>query len=153
MSLPFRDRPTNPVTELAKHRNRGAAQRTLLAWVQNCLSLIGIGMTLDALSLFAQTGERDRAMLEWVPMTGMGAALVGFGLGLLGLAISDYRAAMRAIHQRGTLPRSRAVVLLRPAIAIVVFGLVALLVIGLSLTDYTPSLIEAPIEAPPSPSP
>jgi len=33
--------------ELAKQRNRGAADRTLMAWIRTCLSLISFGFGLD----------------------------------------------------------------------------------------------------------
>ena len=33
--------------ELAKQRNRDAAERTLMAWIRTCLSLISFGFGLD----------------------------------------------------------------------------------------------------------
>ena len=36
-------RETNVSTELAKERSREAADRTLMAWIRTCLSLIGFG--------------------------------------------------------------------------------------------------------------
>lgn len=40
-------RPVSPTNELAKERNRAAAERTMTAWISNCLTLIGIGFTLN----------------------------------------------------------------------------------------------------------
>jgi putative membrane protein len=37
----------NLANELAKQRNRNAADRTLMAWVRTCLSLISFGFGLD----------------------------------------------------------------------------------------------------------
>ena len=36
--------------ELAKERNRAAAERTINAWIGNCLSLIGTGVAIDQIS-------------------------------------------------------------------------------------------------------
>ena len=36
-------------TELAKYRNRAAADRTLMAWMRTCLSLIGFGFGIPTL--------------------------------------------------------------------------------------------------------
>lgn len=39
--------PLNPGTELAKERNRAAAERTLMAWIRTALSLIGFGFGIE----------------------------------------------------------------------------------------------------------
>ena len=37
--------------ELAKERNRAAAERTLISWIQNCLTLISFGFAIDQIVL------------------------------------------------------------------------------------------------------
>ena len=37
----------NPATELAKERNRAAAERTLMAWIRTALALIGFGFGIE----------------------------------------------------------------------------------------------------------
>jgi putative membrane protein len=39
--------PINSLNELAKERNRAAAERTLLSWIRRCLSLITFGVAID----------------------------------------------------------------------------------------------------------
>lgn len=38
--MSFSNKPTGDTNELAKERNRVAAERTLTSWIQNCLILI-----------------------------------------------------------------------------------------------------------------
>jgi putative membrane protein len=50
----LRPTPLNTINELAKERNRAAAERTLNAWTALCLSLMGFGV---ALSRFLAAGR------------------------------------------------------------------------------------------------
>ena len=45
------DKLIGPTNELAKERNRAAAERTLISWIQNCLTLIGFGFAIDQIFL------------------------------------------------------------------------------------------------------
>ncbi|PSN15723.1 hypothetical protein C7293_05775 [filamentous cyanobacterium CCT1] len=84
--------------ELARERNRAAAERTLNAWIGLCLSLIGFGVA------FEQIGRRlgQQAALKLVPATStlVGIGFVGVGVVLLGLALVQHRLALRAIEQQ-----------------------------------------------------
>ncbi len=70
----------NESTELAKERNREAADRTLMAWIRTSLSLIGFGFGIDAM---VQTLEKTA--LGEAPNLAMNARVVG--LSFIGVAL------------------------------------------------------------------
>ncbi len=49
--------PYNLNNELAKERNRAAAERTLMAWIRTALSLIGFGFGIDRLVVAVQSSR------------------------------------------------------------------------------------------------
>jgi putative membrane protein len=46
--------PANIANELARERNREAAERTLMAWIRTALSLIGFGFGIGKLSAYLE---------------------------------------------------------------------------------------------------
>ena len=72
----------NLTNELARQRNRDAAERTLMAWIRTCLSLISFGFGLDKI-----VGAIDRATGTSGPRPGVIAVAVAFVLtGILAMA-------------------------------------------------------------------
>ncbi len=49
-----RTTPINVTNELAKERNRAAADRTLMAWIRTALSLIGFGFGIGKLQTYLE---------------------------------------------------------------------------------------------------
>lgn len=87
----------NPTNELAKERNRAAAERTLNAWTGVCLSLIGFGVAFDR--VVSSLGQRAAAITEQrAALVGLG--FVGVGLVLLGFALVQHRLAIRSIERQ-----------------------------------------------------
>ena len=76
--------PVNLTNELARQRNRDAAERTLMAWVRTSLSLISFGFGLDKI-----VGAIDRVSGTTGPRSGVVAVAVAFIFtGILSLAVA-----------------------------------------------------------------
>jgi len=76
--------PVNLTNELARQRNRDAAERTLMAWVRTSLSLISFGFGLDKI-----VGAIDRVSGTPGPRSGVVAVAVAFIFtGILSLAVA-----------------------------------------------------------------
>jgi len=70
--------------ELARQRNRDAAERTLMAWIRTSLSLISFGFGLDKI-----VGAIDRATGSQGPRPGVVAVALAFIVtGILSLALA-----------------------------------------------------------------
>ncbi|MGF1458054.1 MAG: YidH family protein [Leptolyngbyaceae cyanobacterium] len=94
------ERITGPNNELAKERNRAAAERTMTAWIQNCLTLIGFGIAVDQIN--QALDARSAATLvatgpSVAPLIAIG--FVGFGMALLVMAWLQYRLEIRSIER------------------------------------------------------
>ena len=95
------DSPTNLLTELAKERNRAAAERTIMAWVRRCLLLMTLGISLDRIFValnqrFPTSSLASQTQLAHI----LGLVFIGFSLVLMSLAIAQYVLLVQAIEQR-----------------------------------------------------
>ena len=117
---------TNVTTELAKERNREAAERTLTSWIQSCLTLIVFGFAFDRIvNAFNQTLRRAEPV-PWeraAPYVALGA--IGLGMFLLTLAVAAHRNQMKALEQPEYGNALSAEPFALATGAIVLFGLVA----------------------------
>lgn len=119
----------NSTNELAKERNRAAAERTLNAWTGVCLSLIGFGVAFDRVVI--SLGQRAAAMTERrAALVGLG--FVGVGLVLLGFALVQHRLAIASI-ERHDYVLSSVHTLNRLAVATIVLAGLAGLAVALVL--------------------
>jgi putative membrane protein len=70
----------NLTNELAKERNRAAAERTMMAWIRTCLSLISFGFGLDKI-----IGAINRSRFDNSDHAGLSVRLVAIGFVLIGV--------------------------------------------------------------------
>ena len=120
----------NTTNELAKERNRAAAERTLNAWLGICLSLIGFGIAFDQIfrSLRQRFPEMNPAITrEAATLIGMG--FIGWGLMMLGVALIQHRWAIRSIERSDYLMLSVRALNRFVVVGILSFGIASLAVI------------------------
>src|SRR5215471_9844016 len=92
------DRPPAPnlANELAKERNREAAERTLMAWIRTALSLIGFGFGIGKLDAYLRgAGLHTRFDLPHSTLI-FGSSFIVVGvLGLLAAIVQHVRVMKR----------------------------------------------------------
>lgn len=116
----------NVNTELAKERNRAAAERTLMAWIRTCLSLISFGFGIDrivAAIQSTQVGENvDPIRLSRI----LGLAFIAVGTYAMMASAIEHRRELRHIQQQEDyLYKPRTSLGLIVAGSLVVIGLLA----------------------------
>ncbi len=91
-------KPVNLTNELAKERNRAAAERTLMAWIRTCLSLISFGVGIDRI-----VNALHQGLGEKINSTGisrfLGLSFIALGVFGLCTAIVDHREQLRLIQR------------------------------------------------------
>jgi len=113
----------NAATELAKERNRAAAERTLLAWVRTCLSLIGFGFGIDSIvSAIRSTAVGESVNPARLSLI-LGLAFVGLGTYAMFAATSEHRSELKHIErEEGYVYTSRRSLGLTVATSMIVIG-------------------------------
>ncbi|MBV8884723.1 MAG: DUF202 domain-containing protein [Chroococcidiopsidaceae cyanobacterium CP_BM_RX_35] len=124
-------RPANETTELAKERNREAAERTLIGWIQNCLSLVGFGIAFDRIfEALNQSFPKQSSAINTQLTHIIGLSAITLGIFLLALVTIAYLNEVKSLEREDYLYRpSSAFNLYIVAGSVVLFGLVSLLAV------------------------
>jgi len=126
------DAPRNLTNELAKERNRAAAERTLLAWIRTSLSLIGFGFGIDQIVAAIQRTRRLDDLETMYLARIIGLAFIAVGLYAVLSAAIEHRRELRRIQRDDYLYTPRRSNALAVAIALMVIGIFAFLGIIIS---------------------
>jgi putative membrane protein len=85
--------------ELARERNREAADRTLLAWIRTSLAMISLGFGIERLGQAALSLDGRGNGFSTTKTLVFGAALVVLGVLATGVAMWEHRRMLAAIRR------------------------------------------------------
>lgn len=122
----------NPGTELAKERNRAAEERTLMAWIRTCLSLISFGFGIY--SIVSILNQELGGALNSIRLSRMLAiSFIVLGTFAMLAAAIDYRRQVRRIQRNDLLYQSRKSTTLFVAYILAFLGTLAFISIIIGL--------------------
>jgi putative membrane protein len=121
----------NVTNELARERNRAAAERTLMAWIRTCLSLISFGFGLDKIiAAIDRRGGGDASVPLSVRMVAVAFVLTGL-LAMLA-AIRQHRRVLRRLRLEEYTYREEPSIAMATAVLLALIGALTLFLLFLS---------------------
>ena len=120
---------SNPNTELAKTRNRAAAERTTLAWIRTALALISFGFGLDKIisAIRIAGGHADSSNDMGLQLMSMG--FIGIGIFTLLIAMRQHKRELIRLRNDPYLYRDEPSLSIATASAVLVIGVMAFLLL------------------------
>jgi len=120
---------SNTSTELAKTRNRAAAERTTLAWIRTALALISFGFGLDKIisAIRNAGGEGNTSQDVGVQLMSMG--FIGVGIFTLLIAMRQHKREIIRLRSDPYLYRDEPSLSIATATAVLVIGVLAFLLL------------------------
>ena len=116
---------SNTSTELAKTRNRAAAERTTLAWIRTALALISFGFGLDKIisAIRNAGGEGNTSQDVGVQLMSMG--FIGVGIFTLLIAMRQHKRELIRLRSDPYLYQDEPSLSIATATAVLVIGVLA----------------------------
>ena len=124
------DNGNSPATslsnELARERNREAADRTLLAWIRTSLAMISLGFGIERLGQAALGFDGPDAEFSTLKTRAFGAALVAIGIMATLAGMWEHRQMLAAISRDDYRYADRPPIARVMGVALVLVGVAAL---------------------------
>ena len=121
--------------ELAKERNRAAAERTLISWIQHCVSLIGFGIAFEEiLAALEQSLNNTDILLKIQIVKIVSLTFIIVGILLLSSAIFQYCLEVKFIENDDYLSLSSHPLNFAITLAVILFGCLSFLAMFIKLS-------------------
>jgi putative membrane protein len=126
--------PPNIQAELARERNRAAAERTLMAWIRTSLSLIAFGFGIDRI-VAAIHGLYPDTRIQPIQLSRLlGLAFISLGVYAMIMAAIEHQQELRRIRRQDPYTyRPRRSLSLTVAVSMICIGIFAF--IGIVVTS------------------
>jgi putative membrane protein len=94
------ENPSSVTNELARERNREAADRTLLAWIRTSLAMISFGFGIERIGQAAVDLDGKLAGFSPLKTRIAGSVLVALGIAATIAGMWEHRHVLAAIHRQ-----------------------------------------------------
>lgn len=132
MNDPTSPKPVNLQAELAKERNRAAAERTLMAWIRTSLALISFGFGIESIVSAIRSLQIAKTIDPIRFSQILGLAFVGLGTYAMIMAAIEHQQELRHIQRQAdylyTPRRSLALTIAIGLVGIGIYAFVSILI-------------------------